>query len=96
MDVCEECGIFPSVGFLLPLPGTQIYKWAKENGKINDEVEYLERIGDRQDFHINLTAMSDEEFVDTVTVKLEALAEKQGLKLESVFKTLTYQRPNKP
>ena len=96
LDVCEACGIYPSVGFLLPLPATPIYEWAKENGYIGDEVEYLERIGDRQDFHINLTAMSDEEFVDTVTVKLKALAEKQGLKLESVFKTLTYQRPNKP
>jgi len=37
--------------------------------------------------------MSDEEFVETVTTKLEALAEKQGLKLESVFKTVMYQKP---
>jgi len=93
LDVCEECNIFPSVGFLLPLPATPIYEWAKKNGYIDNEVEYLERIGDRQDFHINLTAMSDEEFVETVTTKLEALAEKQGLKLESVFKTVMYQKP---
>jgi anaerobic magnesium-protoporphyrin IX monomethyl ester cyclase len=93
LDVCEACGIYPSVGFLLPLPATPIYEWAKENGYIDNEVEYLERIGDRQDFHINLTAMSDEEFVETVTTKLEALAEKQGLEFESVFKTVTYQKP---
>ncbi len=93
LDVCEECNIFPSVGFLLPLPATPIYEWAKENGYIVNEVEYLERIGDRQDFHINLTSMSDEEFVGTVTTKLEALAKKQRLDLESVFKTVTYQRP---
>ena len=93
LDVCEECNIFPSVGFLLPLPATPIYEWAKENGHIVNEMEYLERIGDRQDFHINLTTMSDEEFVETVTTKLEALAEKQGLKLESVFKTVMYQKP---
>ena len=93
LDVCEECNIFPSVGFLLPLPATPIYEWAKENGYIINEIEYLERIGDRQDFHINLTNMSDEEFVGTVTTKLETLARKQGLELESVLKTVTYQKP---
>jgi anaerobic magnesium-protoporphyrin IX monomethyl ester cyclase len=93
LDVCEECNIFPSVGFLLPLPGTPIYQWACENGFIGDEVKYLERVGDRQDFHINLTQMDDEKFVETVTVGLESLARKQGLKFESVFKTVTYQRP---
>jgi len=93
INVCEKSNIFPSVGFLLPLPGTPIYEWAKEKKHIKDEVEYLERIADRQDFHINLTSMSDDEFVGTVTKELEALANKQGLNLESVFKTTTYQRP---
>jgi anaerobic magnesium-protoporphyrin IX monomethyl ester cyclase len=93
LDVCEECNIFPSVGFLLPLPATPIYEWAKKNGHIVNEIEYLERIGDRQDFHINLTNMPDDEFVGTVTDKLEALARKQGLKFESVFKTVIYQKP---
>ena len=93
IDVCEECNLFPSVGFLLPLPGTEIYKWAVENRYIIDETEYLERIGDRQDFHINLTGMPDKEFVETVTEKLEILAKKQGLKLDNVFKTTTYQTP---
>ncbi len=93
IKVCEECNIFPSVGFLLPLPGTPIYEWAKQNGHITDEVQYLGKIGDRQDFHINLTKMSDSEFVDIVTKELQALAEKQGLKLGSVFKTVTYQKP---
>ncbi|KWT87091.1 B12-binding domain-containing radical SAM protein [Candidatus Magnetominusculus xianensis] len=93
IKVCEECNIFPSVGFILPLPGTPIYDWAKNNGHITDEVKYLERIGDRQDFHINLTTMSDSELVDTVTEKLTALSLKLGLKLDSVFKTVTYQKP---
>ncbi len=93
IDVCEKCNIFPSVGFLLPLPGTPIYEWARKNQYIKNEVEYLERIGDRQDFHINLTKMSDEEFVDTVKTNLENLAERQGLDLASVFKTTTYQTP---
>lgn len=93
LDVCRECNIFPSTGFLLPLPGTPIYEWAKRHRHIVDEVAYLERIGDRQDFHINLTQMSDREFVDTVETKLRALAESQGLELQSVFKTVKYQRP---
>lgn len=95
LDVCERCNIFPSVGFLLPLPGTPIYQWARQNGHITDEVAYLEGIGDRQDFHINLTAMSNEELVGTVTSGLQRLAEKQGLELDSVFKTVTYQKPKK-
>ncbi len=94
LDVCEKCEMFPSVGFLLPLPGTPIYDWARNSGHIPDEVAYLERIGDRQDFHINLTAMSDEELVGTVTEKLTELANRQGLHLDSVFKTTTYQKPS--
>lgn len=93
LKVCEECGIFPSVGFLLPLPGTPIYNWAKENKFITDELEYLERVGDRQDFHINLTKMSDQELLDVVETGLRDLAKRQGLKLDSVFKTTTYQKP---
>jgi len=93
IDVCERCNIFPSVGFLLPLPGTPIYEWAKTHGHIPDEVKYLESIGDRQDFHINLTTMSDETLKGTVEEGLIKLAAKQGLNLDSVFKTTTYQAP---
>ncbi|MBF0488051.1 MAG: radical SAM protein [Nitrospirae bacterium] len=93
IEVCEECNIFPSVGFLLPLPATPIYEWAKEKGYITDEVAYLSRIGDRQDFHINLTQMSDEQYVGTVTSSLEALAKKMGLEFDSVFKTVRYVKP---
>lgn len=93
LEVCEMCNLFPSTGFLLPLPGTPIYEWAKENGHIIDEIEYLERIGDRQDLHINLTKMTDEGFLQAVETNLLALAKKQGLKLDSVFKTVTYQKP---
>ena len=93
IEVCEECRMYPSVGFLLPLPGTPIYDWAKKNGRITDEIEYLERIGDRQDFHVNLTKIPDDEFVSIVEEKLRTLAAHLGLKLESVFKTVTYQKP---
>ncbi|MFA5142581.1 MAG: radical SAM protein [Candidatus Omnitrophota bacterium] len=93
VEVCEECRMYPSSGFLLPLPGTQVYEWAKANGHITNDVEYLERIGDRQDFHINLTGMPDDEFVSLVENELRALSVRLGLKLDSVFKTVTYQKP---
>jgi hypothetical protein len=78
---------------LLPLPGTPIYEWAKESGHIVDEIAYLEKIGDRQDLHINLTKMSDADFVGLVETKLTTLAQKLGLKLDSVLKTGKYQKP---
>ncbi|OFZ16587.1 MAG: hypothetical protein A2X86_12385 [Bdellovibrionales bacterium GWA2_49_15] len=96
LDICYECNIYPSVGFLLPLPGTQIYEWAKKAGKITNEIDYLMKIGDRQDFHINLTKMADNELVETAARGLESLAKKQNLKLASVFKTGDYQKVAKP
>jgi len=91
--VCERSNLFPSVGFLLPLPGTPIYDWARNHGYIDDEENYMERIGDRQDLHVNLTSMRDDELLDTVQHELHKLAHKQGLKLDSVIKTTTYQKP---
>lgn len=95
IETCERCDVFPSVGFLLPMPGTPIYDWALKKGLLGDELEYVARIGDRQDFHVNLTQMSDEEFVATVTTELEGLAKRQGIEVESVFKTTTYKSPKK-
>lgn len=93
LDVCERVGIFPSSGFLLPMPGTDIYNWAKGRGHIEDEVKYLESIGDRQDLHINLTQMEDKELYETVKGGLEKLAGKLGMKVDSVFKTVKRQKP---
>ena len=61
-----DIGLYPSIGFLLPQPGTPIYQWAIDNGKIPDEEAFLLRLGDRQDLRINLTRMSDQEFLDVV------------------------------
>ncbi|MFC1828423.1 B12-binding domain-containing radical SAM protein [Thermodesulfobacteriota bacterium] len=96
LKVCEEANVFPSVGFILPLPGTKIYDWCREHNKITDDFKYLMNVGDRQDFHINLTSMSDETLIGKVTEGLQELAAKQGLELESVFKTGTYQKPQTP
>tara|TARA_Y100000310_G_C20500370_1_gene723676 strand:- start:708 stop:992 length:285 start_codon:yes stop_codon:yes gene_type:complete len=81
--------MYPSVGFLLPLPGTHMYTYAKRHGLIRDDVEYLMSTGDRQDLHVNFTQMEDKEFLDTVREELMWLADKQGLKLDDPFKTTT-------
>jgi len=94
-DICYQSNVFPSVGFLLLLPGTSMYAWAREQGYIPDEVAYLEKAGDRQDLHINLTQMSNEELISVVETEARELARKQGLDLESVFKTTAYRIPKK-
>lgn len=91
-QICLDLGIFPSSGFLLPQPGTPIYDWALKNDFINDEEEYLLSLGDRQDLRINLTKMSDEQFLDTVNYWLTMLNKELNLGLEpdELIKTKYY------
>jgi anaerobic magnesium-protoporphyrin IX monomethyl ester cyclase len=93
LDVCRRCQIYPSAGFLLPLPGTPIYEEAKKMGKIGNEVDYMMSLGDRQDFSINLTSMSDRDLVDSVTDGLLELATELKVEVTNPFKTVTYRRP---
>jgi len=95
LDLCERCNIYPSVGFLQPLPGTPIYEWAVQYGYIKNELEYLLSAGDRQDLHVNLTRMSSEELGDTVVNGMQRLADKMGLKFDNPLKTGVYQKPVK-
>ncbi|OGO20353.1 MAG: hypothetical protein A2144_08720 [Chloroflexi bacterium RBG_16_50_9] len=80
-EVCRRCEIYPSIGYLLPLPQTPMYEYAKQRGFITDEEEYLLRIADRQDLTINLTRMSDEEFVDVVREEAMKLKDYLGIPL---------------
>jgi len=93
LDLCERCNIFPSVGFLQPLPGTPIYEWAVKENYIKDEIEYLMQAGDRQDFHVNLTTIPTDEFIDAVKSGMNDLAKKMGLKFDNPLKTGVYQNP---
>jgi anaerobic magnesium-protoporphyrin IX monomethyl ester cyclase len=68
---CRENRIYPSSGYLLPQPGSEIYDWARDNGYIDDEEAFLLSIGDRQDLHLNLTGMSDKEFQQVVVAELK-------------------------
>jgi len=88
-DVCIEAQITPSVGFLLPQPGSVMYDYARERGVIADEEAYLMRMGDRQDFLVNLTAMSDDAFQDVVREETIRLYRALGIAFDaaSLYKT---------
>lgn len=70
-DLCLENRIYPSVGFLMPLPYTEMYEYAKKHGFITDEDAYLDSITERQDICLNMTKMSDDEI--TGQIKKNAL-----------------------
>ena len=80
-DVCESCGIYPSVGYLLPQPDTPMYTYALEKGLIKDEEEYLLMMGDRQDFTLNFTQMKQEEMERLVEDRLRNLSKKLKIDL---------------
>ncbi len=92
LDLCEECGIFPSAGFLLPLPGTKMYDLAIEMGVITDEENFLLHAGDRQDFYVNMTKMPDDELVDCVNTNMSNLAKRMGLNFDNPMKTGVYRK----
>ncbi len=92
LDLCGECGIFPSAGFLLPLPGTQMYNLALQMGVITNEEQFLLHAGDRQDFYVNMTKIPDDEFVDCVNTYMGELAKSMGLEFENPMKTGVYQK----
>lgn len=95
LDLCEQCNIYPSVGYLQPLPGTPIYTWAVEHGHIPDEWDYLMNAGDRQDFHVNLTSIPTDELTDYVQTEMNALAARMGLHFDDPLKTGVYQKSQK-
>lgn len=90
--MCRQACVYPSVGFVLPLPNTPIYQYALDNGYIKDEAQYLLSIADRQDLHVNLTSLSDEELFDTVREELIKLKNYFGIPLldKDVIKTTIY------
>lgn len=92
LEVCRQAGVYPSAGFLLPLPMSPMYTYSRDHGLIPDEEAYLLAIEDRQDLHLNLTQMSDRELVDTVTSGLVDLKRDLGVYLgdDQVLKTETY------
>ena len=92
INFCLELGIYPSSGFLLPLPGTKMYDHALEHRYITDEDDFLTQIGDRHDLHLNMTELSSEELIGEVEKGLRKIADRYNLNVpgESLFKTTTY------
>ncbi|MDT8384235.1 MAG: radical SAM protein [Gammaproteobacteria bacterium] len=72
-DMCDKNRVYPSIGFLLPLPYTKMYEYAKEYGYITDEDAYLDAITERQDFCLNMTAMSQDAVMDHIKNGAERL-----------------------
>ncbi len=93
-DLCERNRIYPSVGFLLPLPDTEMYDYAKERGFITDEDAYLDSITERQDVCLNMTSLTDEEIMQEINRGCERLnqALSLGLTEERFIRTGGYRK----
>ncbi|MBI4685907.1 MAG: radical SAM protein [Nitrospirae bacterium] len=91
-DCCIKNRIYPSAGYLLPQPGSDMYDYAREHGFIRDEEEYLLKMGDRQDLRLNMTSMNDEDFEFHVCDGLKRCNDelKIGLDEENLIKTQYY------
>jgi len=96
MDMCERNRIYPSVGFLLPLPATGMWDYAIENGYITDIEKYLIDMTERQDLVLNMTPMSDGELLGQVRDSLKHLNHKFGnlLSEENLIRTGGYAKHN--
>jgi len=91
-DQCLKAGVYPSIGFLLPLPATVMYDYAKANTFITDENRYLESITERQDICINMTKFSDDEIMKEIkkgAAKLNEMLE-IGLNEDTYIKSKGY------
>ena len=97
IDCCIENRIFPSAGYLLPFPGSEMYDYAVERGlidKLNEE-DYLLKLGDRQDLRFNFTEMSDETFQNVLNTELKRCNEvlNTGIPDDQLTKTQYYRAP---
>ena len=70
-----------------------MYDYAKLNGFITDEDQYLESITERQDICVNMTKMSDEEVMSEIKKGAKKLNDMLGLGLDdsTYIKTKKYQ-----
>ena len=65
IDFIKEMDITISGFFYAtPYPGTELYRQAKQMGKIKNEEEYVMSLGDATDFTINLTEFTDAELIN--------------------------------
>jgi anaerobic magnesium-protoporphyrin IX monomethyl ester cyclase len=88
-DMCLASSVYPSIGYLLPLPYTGMYEYGKKHGFITDEDAYLDSITERQDLCLNMTKMLDQEVMDCIKEGASRLNVKLklGLNSDSLIKT---------
>jgi len=85
----EELRVYPSTGFLLPLPETGMFDHAIKNKHITDIDSYLTQISERQDFSLNMTKMSTDNLKGETLKWLERLNKTFGnsLSKDKLIKT---------
>ena len=95
-DMCEKHHLYPSIGYLLPLPYTGMYDYALKNGHIVDEDKFLDSITERQNLCINMTKMTSEEILQEITKGAKRLNINLDLKLDEskLVKTGGYKTVN--
>ena len=91
-DVCYDLNVYPSVGYLLPQPGTPMFEVAKQKGYAEDMEAYLNQMGDRQDLRFNMTNIPSDVLVRAVTEHLQRISDKLelGFTKEQLIKTYTF------
>ena len=91
-DQCLKAGVYPSIGFLLPLPATGMYDFAKEKGFIKDEEEFLLSITERQDICMNMTELTNDEIMGEIKKGAKELNDmlELGLTEDTYIKTRGY------
>ena len=96
-QMCYDANIYPSMGYLLPLPATGMYEYAKKQKYITDDDKYLDSITERQDLCINMTSMSDEKVKRLIAEGADDLNSKLGIGLgkERLIKTGGYNQHSK-
>lgn len=77
--VCCENGILPSVCFLLPIPGSEMYDRALREGYIKNEQEYIYDIGEQQYLKINMTGLADEQLYSCTVNHLKKIRDALSL-----------------
>ena len=79
--VCSKAEIFPSAGFLLPVPGTIMWNRAVDEGYIKDQEKFILSVRDRQNLLLNMTSMPDEVLVRHTVNHMRALRDQLNLDL---------------
>jgi len=91
-EVLRKARIYPSVGYLEPMPGTPMYRYAIDHGFIKNEEDYLLIMGDRQDIRLNMTRMTSDQMEAAVKEHLIVLNKEleTGLSESELIRTRTY------